>query len=67
MEDWGAGSSIGRPGQPSEVATSFVFLASSDASLYCMYNRGLPKIGYLQAHLLTNMYRWSNIALLPPG
>ncbi|BAE62831.1 unnamed protein product [Aspergillus oryzae RIB40] len=34
MEDFGAGSSIGRPGQPSEVATSFVFLASSDASLY---------------------------------
>ncbi|KAB8235056.1 oxidoreductase, short-chain dehydrogenase/reductase family [Aspergillus alliaceus] len=34
MESWGAGSSIGRPGQPSEVATSFVFLASADASLY---------------------------------
>ncbi|KAF7588906.1 hypothetical protein BBP40_005021 [Aspergillus hancockii] len=35
MEGFAAGSSIGRPGQPSEVATSFVFLASSDASLYC--------------------------------
>ncbi|KAE8148331.1 hypothetical protein BDV25DRAFT_141905 [Aspergillus avenaceus] len=34
MEGWGAGTSIGRPGQPSEVATSFVFLASKDASLY---------------------------------
>lgn len=45
MEDFGAGSSIGRPGQPSEVATSFVFLASSDASLYCMYSRLHLKIG----------------------
>ncbi|CDM33496.1 hypothetical protein DTO013E5_7360 [Penicillium roqueforti] len=35
MEGWGGGASIGRPGEPSEVATSFVFLASADASLYC--------------------------------
>ncbi|GKZ57317.1 hypothetical protein AnigIFM56816_002993 [Aspergillus niger] len=35
MENWGAGSSIGRPGQPSEVATSFIFLASADAALFC--------------------------------
>ncbi|RAK97782.1 oxidoreductase, short-chain dehydrogenase/reductase family [Aspergillus ibericus CBS 121593] len=34
MENFGAGSSIGRPGQPSEVATSFIFLASADASLF---------------------------------
>ncbi|KAJ5789663.1 uncharacterized protein N7518_006674 [Penicillium psychrosexuale] len=34
MEGWGGGASIGRPGEPSEVATSFVFLASADASLY---------------------------------
>ncbi|KAL4890860.1 hypothetical protein BDV59DRAFT_204103 [Aspergillus ambiguus] len=34
MEDFGAKSSIGRPGEPSEVATSFVFLASKDASLF---------------------------------
>ncbi|GCB17699.1 uncharacterized oxidoreductase YhdF [Aspergillus awamori] len=34
MENWGAGSSIGRPGQPSEVATSFIFLASADAALF---------------------------------
>ncbi|KAB8072581.1 hypothetical protein BDV29DRAFT_202253 [Aspergillus leporis] len=34
LEGFAAGSSIGRPGQPSEVATSFVFLASPDASLY---------------------------------
>lgn len=27
-------SGIGRPGQPSELAPSFVFLASKDASLY---------------------------------
>ncbi|PYI01963.1 oxidoreductase [Aspergillus sclerotiicarbonarius CBS 121057] len=34
MENFGSGSSIGRPGQPSEVATSFIFLASADASLF---------------------------------
>ncbi|KAL3442357.1 hypothetical protein BJX65DRAFT_299106 [Aspergillus insuetus] len=34
MEGWGANKPLGRPGQPSEVATSFVFLASADASLY---------------------------------
>ncbi|KAL4786880.1 hypothetical protein BJX76DRAFT_63781 [Aspergillus varians] len=35
MQDWASGKPLGRPGQPSEVATSFVFLASSDASLFC--------------------------------
>lgn len=35
MENFGSASSIGRPGQPSEVATSFIFLASADASLFC--------------------------------
>lgn len=35
MEGWGRGAGLGRPGEPSEVATSFVFLASADASLYC--------------------------------
>ncbi|KAI9371090.1 hypothetical protein BJX61DRAFT_512766 [Aspergillus egyptiacus] len=34
MKEWGAGSQIGRPAEPSEVATSFVFLASSDASVF---------------------------------
>ncbi|KAJ5235478.1 uncharacterized protein N7469_004646 [Penicillium citrinum] len=34
MEGWGRGAGLGRPGEPSEVATSFVFLASADASLY---------------------------------
>lgn len=34
MEGFGKGSMIGRPGQPSEVAPSFVFLASPEASLY---------------------------------
>jgi NAD(P)-dependent dehydrogenase (short-subunit alcohol dehydrogenase family) len=36
MKGWGSNSQLGRPGQPSEVAPSFVFLASKDASLYCM-------------------------------
>ncbi|CAI7586316.1 unnamed protein product [Penicillium glandicola] len=34
MEGWGHKAGLGRPGEPSEVATSFVFLASADASLY---------------------------------
>ncbi|EKV07935.1 Oxidoreductase, short-chain dehydrogenase/reductase family [Penicillium digitatum] len=35
MEGWGRKAGLGRPGEPGEVATSFVFLASADASLYC--------------------------------
>ncbi|OKL59412.1 hypothetical protein UA08_05084 [Talaromyces atroroseus] len=34
MEGWGSNKQLGRPGQASEVATSFVFLASKDASFY---------------------------------
>ncbi|KAJ5095689.1 Short-chain dehydrogenase/reductase SDR [Penicillium alfredii] len=34
MEGWGQKAGLGRPGEPSEVATSFVFLASPDAALY---------------------------------
>ncbi|KAK2733451.1 hypothetical protein FQN57_002105 [Myotisia sp. PD_48] len=34
MEGFGSGSSIGRPGQPSEIAPSYIFLASNEASLY---------------------------------
>lgn len=34
MEGFGEKSSLGRPGQPSEVAPSFVFLASKDSELY---------------------------------
>jgi NAD(P)-dependent dehydrogenase (short-subunit alcohol dehydrogenase family) len=37
MEEWGSQKPLGRPGEPSEVATSFVFLASADASLYCKF------------------------------
>lgn len=36
MENLGVNKGLGRPGQASEVATSFVFLASNDASFYCM-------------------------------
>lgn len=38
MEGWGSDKQLGRPGQASEVATSFVFLASKDASFYCMFS-----------------------------
>lgn len=34
MEGFGSDSQIGRPGQPSEIAPSFVFLASKEAELY---------------------------------
>ncbi|GAB1317474.1 Oxidoreductase YhdF [Madurella fahalii] len=34
MEGFGSKSGIGRPGQPSEIAPSFVFLASKDSELY---------------------------------
>lgn len=34
MSGWGSKSSLGRPGEPSEVATSFIFLASPESSLY---------------------------------
>ncbi|OJJ40008.1 hypothetical protein ASPWEDRAFT_102340 [Aspergillus wentii DTO 134E9] len=34
MENWGSHYGLGRPGQASEVATSFVFLASADSSFY---------------------------------
>ena len=36
MEGFGSGSQIGRPGQPSEIAPTYVFLASAEAELYCM-------------------------------
>jgi NAD(P)-dependent dehydrogenase (short-subunit alcohol dehydrogenase family) len=34
MEKFGEGSKLGRAGQPSEVGTSFVFLAARDSELY---------------------------------
>jgi NAD(P)-dependent dehydrogenase (short-subunit alcohol dehydrogenase family) len=34
MKTFGQQSQLGRPGQPSEIAPSFVFLASKDAELY---------------------------------
>ncbi|KAI8974810.1 general stress protein 39 [Trametes punicea] len=34
MEGFGSKSQIGRPGQPSEIAPSYVFLASAEAELY---------------------------------
>ncbi|KAI9877090.1 MAG: hypothetical protein M1830_004836 [Pleopsidium flavum] len=34
MEGFGSGSQLGRPGQPSEIAPTYVFLASAEAELY---------------------------------
>lgn len=34
MEGFGEKSQLGRPGQPSEIAPTFIFLASKDAELY---------------------------------
>ena len=34
MEGFGQDSQIGRPGQPSEIAPTYVFLASKEAELY---------------------------------
>ena len=34
MEGFGKKSQLGRPGQPSEVAPSFVFLAAKDSELF---------------------------------
>ncbi|KAI9714562.1 MAG: hypothetical protein M1812_006367 [Candelaria pacifica] len=34
MEDFGSGSQLGRPGQPSEIAPTYVFLASRESELY---------------------------------
>ncbi len=34
MEGWGKQSKLGRPGQPSEIAPSFIFLASKDSELF---------------------------------
>lgn len=34
MEGFGQQSAIGRPGQPSEIAPTYVFLASAEAELY---------------------------------
>ena len=35
MEGFGQQSQIGRPGQPSEIAPTYVFLASKESELYC--------------------------------
>ena len=35
MQGWGKKYSLHRPGEPSEIAPTYVFLASPEASLYC--------------------------------
>lgn len=43
MSGWGSKASLGRPGEPVEVATSFIFLASPDSSFYCESFSSLAK------------------------
>ncbi len=43
VEDFGAGTAMGRPGQPWEVATSYLFLASDDGNYFsgqCLHPNG---------------------------
>jgi hypothetical protein len=66
MKDLGSEKSLGRPGQASEVATSFVFLATPDSSFYCrlyLFELALK----LHRGLLTTAYRWASFALLSAG
>jgi hypothetical protein len=63
MKDLGAGKSLGRPGQASEVATSFVFLATPDSSFYCRFC--LIEMALIQQRgSLITAHRWANFALL---
>ena len=39
MEGFGSSSVIGRPGQPSEVAPTYVWLASAEGALYREFQR----------------------------
>jgi NAD(P)-dependent dehydrogenase (short-subunit alcohol dehydrogenase family) len=55
MAGWGHNLGLGRPGEPSEIATSFVFLASADATLYCEWPTSLcANIISRQANLASN-------------
>lgn len=37
MVNWGSSSKLGRPSQPSEVAASYIFLASREAALFSKF------------------------------
>ncbi|KAL1953684.1 hypothetical protein VTO42DRAFT_2357 [Malbranchea cinnamomea] len=60
MEGFGSGSQIGRPGQPSEIAPTFVFLATAEAALYCMFPPGFCVIPHADI-----FFRWPDPAPLP--
>ncbi|CAG8059619.1 unnamed protein product [Penicillium olsonii] len=69
MEGWGHKVGLGRPGEPSEVATSFIFLASADASLYCEWSNPpevtmptFPPLGLFSNPTSTS--RWADTVLL---
>lgn len=55
MVDWGSNSKLGRPAQPSEVATSFVFLASAEAALFCEWLTIKPRATSRTAQLDANI------------
>lgn len=70
MESWGGKTGLGRPGEPSEVATTFVFLASAEASLYCKCSDPRNSSGFchfVERLIMTFEHRWTGNALLPTG
>lgn len=67
MANWGSKGPLGRPGEPSEVAPTFVFLASADASLYCTCYLGIVQLGSVAQDSADMMYRWADHALLSTG
>jgi NAD(P)-dependent dehydrogenase (short-subunit alcohol dehydrogenase family) len=49
-EKFGGQVPMGRAGEPSEIATSYVFLASNDASYFtgqCLHPNGTPQCDWL--------------------
>lgn len=66
MQGWGSQYSLGRPGEPSEVAPTYVFLASREASLYCMWIWNFPRSDAAVANYV-KFGRWTSHTPPSPG